>query len=268
MFHDRLTNKNDKNWLGEVMIKIILQCFKLSYTFNEIFGQKPILFVDFLKGDQDIEDREYVEVKDFAVLTKKIHEFMDDYNNTNSRQMELVFFSDAIEHLSRICRILRQQRGNCMLIGVGGCGKQSLSRLAAFICHCDLFQIQVTKDYKLASFRDDIKKLFLLTGSVSPKPSLFLITDTQIIKESFLEDINNILNSGEVPNLFTKDEIDGIEQDLRALAEKEKNDNIFNFFIQRVRNNLHIVLCMSPIGDNLRIRMRMFPSLVNCCTID
>lgn len=34
------------------------------------------------------------------------------------------------------------------------------------------------------------------------------------------------------------------------------------------RNNLHIVLCMSPVGNAFRTRCRMFPSLVNCCTID
>jgi len=39
-------------------------------------------------------------------------------------------------------------------------------------------------------------------------------------------------------------------------------------FIQRVRNNLHICLCMSPVGDTLRVRCRKFPSLVNCCTLD
>ena len=45
-------------------------------------------------------------------------------------------------------------------------------------------------------------------------------------------------------------------------------DGIFNHFIGRVRNNLHVVLCMSPVGDAFRSRCRMFPSLVNCCTID
>lgn len=39
-------------------------------------------------------------------------------------------------------------------------------------------------------------------------------------------------------------------------------------FINRVRDNLHISLCMSPVGDTLRVRCRMFPSLVNCCTLD
>ncbi len=43
---------------------------------------------------------------------------------------------------------------------------------------------------------------------------------------------------------------------------------LYAFFIEQVRKNLHLVLCFSPIGDAFRTRVRMFPSLVNCCTID
>ena len=44
--------------------------------------------------------------------------------------------------------------------------------------------------------------------------------------------------------------------------------NMYNMFIERVRRNLHVVLAFSPIGDAFRARIRMFPSLINCCTID
>ena len=43
---------------------------------------------------------------------------------------------------------------------------------------------------------------------------------------------------------------------------------MYNYFIERVKENLHVVLAMSPIGDTFRNRLRMFPSLINCCTID
>ena len=43
---------------------------------------------------------------------------------------------------------------------------------------------------------------------------------------------------------------------------------MYNLFIERVREHLHVVLALSPIGDAFRNRLRMFPSLINCCTID
>ena len=101
---------------------------------------------------------------------------------------------------------------------------------------------------------------------------MFLFSDTQLVQESFLEDINNVLNTGEVPNLLEYEDINKISQLLTPECKKvgivPSMDNIMAFFRQLVRENLHIVLCMSPVGDALRIRMRMFPSLVNCCTID
>jgi dynein heavy chain len=43
---------------------------------------------------------------------------------------------------------------------------------------------------------------------------------------------------------------------------------LWGTFIEGIRENLHIVLCMSPVGEALRVRCRKFPSLVNCCVID
>ena len=84
------------------------------------------------------------------------------------------------------------------------------------------------------------------------------------------------MNAGEVPNLFPLDEKQEICEKMRQLdrqRDKAKQTDgspvaLFNMFIQRCRDQLHIVLAMSPIGDAFRNRLRKFPSLVNCCTID
>jgi dynein heavy chain len=100
----------------------------------------------------------------------------------------------------------------------------------------------------------------------------FVLTDTQIIDEAFLEDINNLLNTGEVPNLMEQEDKDKIINGVRPVVIKMKRidtiDIINSTFIERVRDNLHIILCMSPVGDSLRVRCRQFPSLVNTCTLD
>ena len=157
------------------------------------------------------------------------------------------------------------------MIGVGGSGRQSLTKLATFIREYTFFTIVITKNYKEPQFKDDLRTVLKIAGR-DAKNVVFLLSDPQILKESFLEDINNILNTGEVPNLLGTDDIEDIMNNLRPLASKmgksDTREGLLNFFVQNVRDNIHIVLTLSPVGEKLRNRCRQFPSIINCCTID
>ena len=129
----------------------------------------------------------------------------------SSSSLSCVFLFDVtvsryvLEHLSKISRVLRIPSGNALLVGVGGSGRQSITRLASFMSGIDVFQPEISKNYGRADWREDLKKLLRVAGGQNKKIS-FLITDSQIKEESFLEDIDALLNSGEVPNLFAADE--------------------------------------------------------------
>jgi len=269
VFYDRLTNETDQGWFEALLLELQGRAVGTSFEAEDVFRAKPILFVDFLKPGAD--PTFYEEAADVAKLTTILDDSLDEYNITFPTQMNLVFFMDAVKHIARCSRILRQPRGNAMLVGVGGSGKQSTTRMAAFIAGMDCVQIEIVRGYGLNEFREDIKNYMVCTG-VEGKPTVFLFTDSQIVVETMLEDINNVLNSGEIPNLFPQDEMDKIVGDMipvcKDLGIPETRDNCIATFIKRSRENLHIVLCMSPVGDALRIRCRQFPSLINCTTID
>lgn len=96
-----------------------------------------------------------------------------------------------------------------LLVGVGGSGRQSLSRIAGYMCELTTFQITVTKLYRLPEFREDLKILYTRTG-VEKKPTAFLFNDTQVVDEEFLEVLNSMLSTGEVANLFKSDEMEEV----------------------------------------------------------
>ena len=78
----------------------------------------------------------------------------------SSKEMRLVFFRDAIEHVTRIVRMITTERGNALLVGVGGTGEQSLTRLAAHMCGYNCFQIELTRGYGYDAFHEDMRKVF------------------------------------------------------------------------------------------------------------
>ncbi|XP_075717900.1 dynein axonemal heavy chain 6 [Rhinoderma darwinii] len=271
VFHDRLINSEDKQYFNSMLSEMSSKHFGVQID-PIYFVTNPIIFGDFIKIGADKADRVYEDLTDMEKIRSVLQDYLDDYNMTNTKDVKLVFFQDAIEHVSRIARMIRQERGNALLVGVGGTGKQSLTRLATHICGYKCFQIELSRGYNYDSFHEDLRKLYKMAG-VEDKDMVFLFTDTQIVVEEFLEDINNMLNSGEVPNLFEKDELEFVLAATRPKAKEAgipegNRDEVFQYFINRVRQKLHIVLCMSPVGEAFRARCRMFPSLVNCCTID
>jgi dynein heavy chain len=185
--------------------------------------------------------------------------------------MNLVLFDDAVEHATRIHRVIRMDQGNALLVGVGGSGKQSLTRLAAFAAGCEIFEIKLSRGYNESTFREDLKVLYNKLG-IENKKIVFLFGDQHVAEEGFLELINNMLTSGMVPALYAEDEKEGILGQIRDEAVKNGSglakESIWQYFITKCSNNLHIVLAMSPVGDTLRTRCRNFPGLVNNAIID
>ena len=266
VFSDRLINLDDRGWFEAQLKEQITTKFDLNYDEMCPAEVKPVLFADYCN-----DARKYQLITSHEKMINVMTESLEDFNQISTAKMNLVLFMDAAEHVTRITRIIRQPLGNALLLGMGGSGRQSLTRLAAHLSDYECFQIELAKGYGVTEWREDIKKVMLSAG-LKNNPIVFLFSDTQIKEESFLEDINNILNSGDVPNIYAQDELDKICTEMRTdvinAGLPATKSNLFSAYTKRVRQNLHTVVCMSPIGDVFRARLRQFPSLITCCTID
>ncbi|KAL3919835.1 MAG: hypothetical protein SGPRY_005486 [Prymnesium sp.] len=289
VFSDKLVDHQDKSWFGKELFNV-LDGFSSSFAADISMLKEreqsngTTYFVDFLRPPgEDPETGESlpapkvyepVEAVKFDEVRKVSQGYMGKFNETYKLlRMELVFFHDALEHLCRITRLFGLSRGSALLVGVGGSGKQSLTRLAAFIANSTCFQITLTKTYNTNNLLEDFKPLYRRAG-IQNKPVCFMLTDKEIKDEAFLEYINIFLNTGELPNLFPRDELEAIigemgEKYLQIYKNAEPTpDLLWTFFIERVRQNLHLSLCFSPVGVKFRTRAQQFPGLVNGCTID
>ncbi|KAL1116324.1 hypothetical protein AAG570_005819 [Ranatra chinensis] len=282
VFYDRLITQEDRESLFEIVKQACYSNIRthMDTFLSDLAQPDEKLKVEDIRslfygnyGDPDADPKIYDEISDLELLEERMNFYLNEYNLMSRVPMSLVMFKFAIEHVSRVSRVLQQDNGHVLLVGIGGSGRQSSTKLATSMAEYSLFQIEIVRNYGTNEWRDDLRSLLKHAG-VLGKPQVFLFADSQIKDEGFVEDINMILNTGDVPNLFQSEEKAEILEKMTNIAREtgKKIDSttlaLFNFFIERVRANLHVALAMSPIGDAFRNRLRMFPSLINCCTID
>nr|CAB3238531.1 dynein beta chain, ciliary-like [Phallusia mammillata] len=267
VYGDKMVEEKDANTFEKILAESMKRIFEGGEDFHDKILAKPNIFCHFAEG---VGEPRYMPVKKWDSLYQILVETLDNHNDVLP-VMNLVLFEDAIMHICRINRILESPRGNALLVGVGGSGKQSLSRLAAFISGLDVFQLTLKKGYGMQDLKADLANLYMRTG-VKCIGTVFLMTDAHVPDERFLVLINDHLATGEVSDLFSDEEteeiISGVRNEVRASGLFDSRENCWNFFLDRVRNQLKIVLCFSPVGSTLRVRGRKFPALVNCCSID
>lgn len=285
VFKDRLVSEEDKAIFMKLLAEATKTCMRRDLS--AFVHNKTIIFANFLPTihpDNDFSrpayENIYCEITDIDKITKKLQEKHDEYNveikqkvDSSGTLLNLVFFPYAVEHICRIARILSTENGNALLVGLGGSGRRSLTLLTCSIYNFTPFEVENASELKDSDWRDKIKENLLKEKAMQGKESVWIISDTQISSESAIEDINSFLNNGEIPNLITAEDMNGIKeyiqsQDRLMLKKPTSESDFLNIFIDLCKKNVHVVLSMSPIGEAFRKRVMKFPSLVNCTSID
>lgn len=142
-----------------------------------------------------------------------------------------------------------------------------LARLASFCAGYKVFTITLSRGYGEEEFRENLKELYVMLGEGE---TTFLFTDAHVVEEGFLELINNMLSTGMVPALYESDErdvlISSVRKEVKASGIPDTGLNCWKYYINKCRNNLHVVLAMSPSGSTLRgTHVREYPTIAYKC---
>lgn len=284
-FQDKLITLEDKKTYQDILDKVTKEKFRDILGYEDDQLMTDLLFADFQRDDVynevgELEEEApyvYEAIPSIENIKKRVQERLLEFNEKfQAKKMDLVIFNDALFHLLRICRVLNSPSGNMLLVGVGGSGKQSLTRLGSYIAHKELPKtIVVTKSYQIQNLMDDIKIFNEICGPKMGKVT-FLMTDAEIKNETFLEALNSMLATGEIPGLYAKDEKELAQVMIKPVYMKEvgvkgeepSNATLWKYFVNRVRDNFHTVLAFSPVGNQFRERAQKFPSLFSQCTIN
>jgi len=268
IYGDRLVSHENVATYRAIQAELVSKSFS-KFNLKKYFGAtaEPLVFANFVAS---LDDKLYDQFPSAESLQTRLREGLAAYNELNA-VMDLVLFDDAMKHVCKISRIISADSGHALLVGVGGSGKQSLSRLSSFICSYTTVGIMISASYGMNDLKTDLQNFYMKSG-VKDEGLMFLFTEGQITNERFLVFINDLLSSGEIADLFQAEDVDGIVNNIRPAVKSEgladSKDNCWKFFIERVKKNLHMALCFSPVGESLRGRARKFPALINNTVID
>lgn len=151
MFGDRLVDDDDRVQLFDIMkiasynylrqpmdlyLSDLMPIEESSLTSNHL---RNLFYGNYM--DPDSDKKIYDEVHSEKLLIQRMEYYLNEYNTISKSPLAMVMFKFAIEHVSRISRVLQQDNGHVLLVGIGGSGRQSATKLATFIADFKIFQV-------------------------------------------------------------------------------------------------------------------------------
>ncbi|CAA9986414.1 dynein heavy chain, putative [Plasmodium knowlesi strain H] len=258
IFQDRLIYKKEKKQTDKIIDDIFKFCFP---GIGEADLQRPILFTSYVQNEyKEIDKRDLKEL-----IKAKLKVFNEEEIN-----VQLVLFDDVLDHITRIDRVLRLPLGHLLLVGASGAGKTILSRFVSWINGLSVFQIRAGRNYCTESFEADLRNVMKRSG-IKEEKITFIFDESNVLGPAFLERMNALLASGEVPGLFEGDNYTTLINECKAAYGSNvglDESDIFKKFTKQVQKNLHIVFTMNPANPDFANRQATSPALFNRCVID
>eukprot|EP00522_Entomoneis_paludosa_P000277 CAMPEP_0172474334 /NCGR_PEP_ID=MMETSP1065-20121228/69303_1 /TAXON_ID=265537 /ORGANISM="Amphiprora paludosa, Strain CCMP125" /LENGTH=4205 /DNA_ID=CAMNT_0013232513 /DNA_START=82 /DNA_END=12699 /DNA_ORIENTATION=- len=261
LFSDRLVEDSDKEWCRNLIDDIAKRSFA-GVDFEEAL-KHPMFYSTWLSKDTKQVSRE--ELRGF--LSARLRVFYEE-----ELDVPLVVFDEVLEHVLRIDRVLRQPMGHLLLVGDSGAGKTVLSKYVSWMNGLSIFQIKAHSRYGMEDFNEDLRGVMRRVG-VDGEKVCFIFDESNVLSSGFIEAINALLASGEIPGLFDGEEYTALMSAVRDSAVRDgvildSEDELWRHFTSVVQKNLHVVFTVNPSGGDWKNRSTTSPALFNRCVVD
>lgn len=261
LFADRLVEEEDRKFCNDKLDEVARKHFA-HVDFGEALA-RPLFYTNWVS--KDTRRIEKSELKEF--LSARLRVFYEE-----ELDVPLVVFDEVLEHVLRIDRVLRQPMGHVLLAGDSGAGKTVLSKFVSWMNGLTIFQIKAHSRYSMDDFNEDLRTVMRRVG-VEGEKICFIFDEANVLSAGFLEAMNALLASGEVPGLFEGEEYTSLMSACRDSAARDgvildTEEETFRRFTTIVQQNLHVVFTVNPSGGNWKNRSTTSPALFNRCVID
>ncbi|XP_045342577.1 cytoplasmic dynein 2 heavy chain 1 isoform X15 [Leopardus geoffroyi] len=259
LFDSILTSVFQGDW-GSDILDNMADSFYVTWGARHSSGARPAPGQPLPPHGKPLGKLSSADLKD--VITKGLIHYGRD-----NQMLDMLLFQEVLEYVSRTDRVLSCPGGSLLLAGRSGVGRRTVTSLVSHMHGAMLFSPKISRGYELKQFKNDIKHVLYLAG-VEAQQVVLLLEDYQLVHPTFLEMINSLLSSGEVPGLYTLEELEPL---LLPLKDQASQDGffgpVFNYFTYRIQQNLHIVLIMDCTNLNFIINCESNPALHKKCQV-
>uniref|UniRef100_A0A672GCW4 Dynein cytoplasmic 2 heavy chain 1 n=1 Tax=Salarias fasciatus TaxID=181472 RepID=A0A672GCW4_SALFA len=201
-----------------------------------------------------------------ADLKQVIQKVLALYSRDN-KELDLLLFWEVCDFVSRADRVLSRPGGSLLLAGRSGVGRHTATCLVSHMHGYTVFTPKISRGYSLKHFNNDLKTVMQLAG-LDGQQVLLLLEDYQFVHPAFLEMVNSLLSSGEVPGLYSPEELEPLLSSLKDAASQDGfTGPLYNYFSYRIQQNLHIVLIMDCSNTNFTINCESNPAFYRKCSV-
>lgn len=273
VFSDRFNNEEDSKKFDEILtncIKKKLNSEQPVTAFHTYFGdlsfQQPSN--NEKKTDEDAPLHKYNEYETLDdvidALEEPAREFFASLKSSSS--VPILMFDFCAQHVLRLLRIIKFKQSHAILLGNPGTGRRTVVRFAAYLSQYDVVEFD-----NIYTLHEDFKSVCLRCG-VNGKNTLLIVGDEAMKNDQFMNDLSSLMNGCDITTMFSSEDVDKICTDsvffAKLTGQNESHQNLINLFLQRIRDLIHVVFCVSPYDFNMKDRFVNYPSIIKFSTFD
>ncbi|XP_017783105.1 PREDICTED: cytoplasmic dynein 2 heavy chain 1 [Nicrophorus vespilloides] len=256
LFYDRLVSDEDRN----KMIEIINNGIQMEW--NKMNVVRNVLDNFYVASSQFNTNKLYTPLTKLnaddwsTIVNKGIIQYERDGFNLNIQIIPELLYLTA-----NLSRALSAAGGNCVLVGSAGLGRRSALKIVSTL---ESSRLIVASTANENYFRNELKLAMQFSGVEGEQ--VYLLLEDHVMKGPILNILNILLSSGEVPGLYNAAEQESLIAGLKDEASRENFDgDLYKFFVERVRNKLHVIVCLEKDNDSFWKILESCPSLLQKC---
>eukprot|EP00927_Polykrikos_kofoidii_P027109 TRINITY_DN23975_c0_g4_i1.p1 TRINITY_DN23975_c0_g4~~TRINITY_DN23975_c0_g4_i1.p1 ORF type:complete len:2595 (-),score=618.45 TRINITY_DN23975_c0_g4_i1:108-6821(-) len=266
IFRDRLVGDEAKSYFDNLLKNSMLAFFNTEIEVDKLIFSSMLTF-----GDEGVPKGDMTKVSrdDY---TKMVKDGMKSYER-EVKDLPIELVNEVMEQLSWVDRALSADTSNdVLLVGRSGVGRRSVVSLVAHMMRLQIFSPAPTRKYGSKEWKRDLKQVLQMAG-VEKQHTIFFLEDHHLLQSEFLESINSLLSCGDVPGVYSPEEIEPLLAPLKeewAASRGERGSSArtpFEYFVNQVREHLRVVLSMDSTHPHFLPLCAANPALFSCTTV-